>query len=268
MGARAAYNSLTAAQKELVSNETKTKLENAEKVITVVKSISTMNVKDPRSVAAARQAYNSLSENQKKMVNPTAVNRLSKAEEAITARDKAKANQNISVTSIIINGISHNIAAGKRIQLTATVGPNNATNKKLTWTSSNTKVATVNQNGLVTIYKKTGGKSVIITAKAVDGSGKSNVWKITSMKGVVKSVSIKGAKAVKAGKTLKLKATVKASKKANTKLMWTSSNPDWANVTKSGKVVTKTTGKGKTVKITAMATDGSGKKKTVKIKIK
>ena len=73
---------------------------------------------------------------------------------------------------------------------------------------------------------------------------------------------------MKAGKTLKLKAKVKATKGANKKLIWKSSNTKYATVSKDGKVKTMKTGKGRKVKITAMATDGSGKKKTVTIKIK
>ena len=172
------------------------------------------------------------------------------------------------VTSVRLFGISKKIAAGKKLTLKATVLPNNASNKKLIWKSSNPKVATVTQSGIVTLKKKTGGKKVTITATATDGSSKYASWKITSMKGIVKKVKITGSKPVKAGKKLKLKAKVIATKKANTKLLWTSSNTKYATVNAKGIVTTKKSAKGKTVKITAMATDGSGKKHTVKIKIK
>lgn len=172
------------------------------------------------------------------------------------------------VSSIRLSGISKKIAAGKKLTLKATVLPNNASNKKLIWKSSNPKVATVTQNGIVTLKKKTGGKKVTITATAKDGSKKYASWKITSMKGIVKKVKITGNKPVKAGKKLKLKAKITATKKANTKLLWTSANTKYATVNAKGIVTTKKSAKGKTVKITAMATDGSGKKHTVKIKIK
>ena len=172
------------------------------------------------------------------------------------------------VSSIRLSGISKKIAAGKKLTLKATVLPNNASNKKLIWKSSNSKVATVTQNGIVILKKKTGGKKVTITATAKDGSKKYASWKITSMKGIVKKVKITGNKPVKAGKKLKLKAKITATKKANTKLLWTSGNAKYATVNAKGIVTTKKSAKGKTVKITAMATDGSGKKHTVKIKIK
>lgn len=172
------------------------------------------------------------------------------------------------VSSIHLSAISKKIAAGKKLTLKATVLPNNASNKKIIWKSSNPKVATVTQNGIVTLKKKTGGKKVTITATAKDGSKKYASWKITSMKGIVKKVKITGSKPVKAGKKLKLKAKVTATKKANTKLLWTSGNAKYATVNAKGIVTTKKSAKRKTVKITAMATDGSGKKHTVKIKIK
>ena len=112
------------------------------------------------------------------------------------------------------------------------------------------------------------GKKVVITAVAADGSGAKASWKVTSMKGIVKKVKLTGNKPVKAGKSVKLKAKVKATKKANKKLLWTSSNTKYATVNTKGVVKTKKAGKRKKVKITAMATDGSGKKATVTIKIK
>ena len=175
---------------------------------------------------------------------------------------------NKKIQKISLSAISKQIAAGKKVTLKSTVLSANASNKKLTWKSSNTKVATVTQGGVVTLKKNTGGKKVTITATATDGSRKAAFWQITSMKGIVKKVKITGSKSVKAGKKLKLKAKVTATKKANTKLRWTSSNTKYATVNAKGIVKTKKTAKGKSVKITAMATDGSGKKQSVKIKIK
>lgn len=186
-----------------------------------------------------------------------------------TKIDNTKSNTNVKpVTSIQLSGLSKKIAAGKKLTLKANILPKNASNQKLIWKSSNPKVATVTQNGIVTLKKKTGGKKVTITATATDGSGVSASWKITSMRGIVKKVKITGAKQVKAGKKLKLKAKVSATKKANTKLLWTSNNPKIVTVNAKGVVKAKKSAKGKTVKITAMATDGSNKKATVKVKIK
>ena len=121
--------------------------------------------------------------------------------------------------------------------------------------------------GTVTMKKNFGGKSVTITATAKDGSGVKATYKIKSMKGAVKKIAISGKKSVKAGKTLRLKAKVTAAKQANKKLKWSSSNKKYATVSSSGKVKSLKAGKGKKVKITVMATGGSGKKKSVTIRI-
>lgn len=167
------------------------------------------------------------------------------------------------IKNITIGAISDKIASGKKIKLTT-----NLPKDKVKWTTSNSKLATVDKNGVVNINKKAAGKKVIITAIATDGSGKKKTFVIRVMKGEVKKITIKGKKSVKAGKTVKLKAVVKASKGANKKLRWTSNNTKYATVTSSGKVKTKKAGKKKTIKITAMATDGTNKKATIKIKLK
>ena len=172
------------------------------------------------------------------------------------------------VKKIYLNGLSTKIAAGKKLKLTAIILPANATNKKLLWKSSNQKAATVTKSGVVTLPKKGAGKKATITAMALDGSGVYAIWKVTSMSGIVKSIKLTGAKKVKAGKKVKVKAQIKATKKANKKLNWTSSNIKYATVTKNGAVKTKKAGKGKKVKITAAATDGSGKKAAITIKMK
>lgn len=163
---------------------------------------------------------------------------------------------------------SRRIAAGKKVKLKASIAPSNATDKSVTWTSSNKKVATVNAKGLVKFKKNAGGKKVTITATAKDGSKKFAKITLTCMKGSVKSIKLSGKTTVKSGKTTKLKAKVSTKNgKANKTVVWSSSNTKLATVDKNGKVKT-VKGKKGTVKITAKATDGSGKKATIKIKIK
>lgn len=172
-----------------------------------------------------------------------------------------------SIKPFKATGKPKQIAAGKKVNLKAEIGLPDSITKQLTWKSSNTKVATVNADGVVTVKKKTGGKKVTITASN-DKIKVSASWKVTSMKGIVKKVKITGTKTVKTGKSLKLKANVTATKKANKKLQWTSSNAKYATVNAKGVVKTKKVAKGKTIKITAMATDGSNKKATFKVKVK
>ena len=71
----------------------------------------------------------------------------------------------IKVTSITLSQTSVTLSSGESVSLTATITPENATNKTITWSSSNTSVATV-FNGKVTAVAV--GKATI-TAKASNG---------------------------------------------------------------------------------------------------
>lgn len=189
----------------------------------------------------------------------------------ITQPEKTPEEKNTvtKISGIKLTGISKNIAYGKKIQLKAAVTPTNATNKSVTWRTSNKRYATVTQKGVVSLKKAGAGKTVTITATAKDGSGKKATYKIKIMKHSVKSISLKAAKSVKAGRKITVKATVKTTgKKVNKKLIWSTSNKKYATVTAKGVVKTYKAGKRKTVRITAKATDGSNKKKTIKIRIK
>ena len=178
--------------------------------------------------------------------------------------------KNVKVQKITITPGQHSLAVGKKLTLKATVGPKKATNKKVVWSSSNTKYATVNSKGVVTAKKAGAGKTVTITAKAADGSGVRAKAKIRIMKHTVTKITLQAkAKTVKAGKKITVYARVKTNgKKANSKIEWTSSNNKYATVNSKGVVAAKKAGIGKTVTITAKAADGSGKKATIKIKIK
>ena len=171
------------------------------------------------------------------------------------------------VTSIKIQANpSTTICAGKKVTLTATVSPKNAV-QGVTWKSSNKNYATVTSKGVVATKKAGIGKTVTITAKAKDGSGKTAKIKIKIVKDGVTKIKLKGKTSGSAGKQLTIKATVTAGKTANTELKWISSNKEYATVNKNGVVTLKEAGKGKYVRITAMATDGTGVKGSIKIKI-
>ena len=72
------------------------------------------------------------------------------------------------ITSIAVEPAEGTLIVGETRQLTATIAPADATIKRLEWSSSNTNVATVSPNGLVTTLAE--GEATI-TAKATDGSG-------------------------------------------------------------------------------------------------
>lgn len=175
-----------------------------------------------------------------------------------------------AVTKITLSSGTKGIAAGKKATVKPTVKVTGKTaNKKLAWSSSNKKFATVNSRGVVTTKKAGTGKNVTITAKAQDGSGVSGKVKIKIVKHAVRKITLKcRSRSVRPGKKVTVKATVKTTgKKANKVLAWSSSNKKYATVNSKGVVSAKKAGKGKTVTITAKATDGTGKKAKIKIKI-
>lgn len=81
----------------------------------------------------------------------------------------------VDVASITITG-NTTTEVGNTIQLSAVVSPENASNKSVTWSSSNNDRATINENGLVTT-KTTG--TVIITATSVSNSSIKATYTIT-----------------------------------------------------------------------------------------
>ena len=82
----------------------------------------------------------------------------------------------VPVSQITLNKAETSISVGNSETLTATVAPENATVKALTWASSDEDVATVAPDGTVTAVK---AGAATITATAADGSGKSAVCKVT-----------------------------------------------------------------------------------------
>ena len=142
-------------------------------------------------------------------------------------------------------------------RLVADIDPYDA-NDNLKWTSSNTKIATVDEWGEVHL---TGTKGTVkITATATDGSKKKATVTLNIAK-LVREIYIgyeTNPDMLAAGKSITLKAEVYPEDAANKKLDWYSSDTSIATV-KNGKVtankkVTETNG----VMITAMAKDGSG----------
>ena len=82
----------------------------------------------------------------------------------------------VKVTSVTLSGAPSTMTVGGTAALSATVAPDNATDKTVTWSSSNESIATVDASGNITA--KAAG-DVIITATANDGSGKSASVTIT-----------------------------------------------------------------------------------------
>ena len=168
----------------------------------------------------------------------------------------------IPVTSITLSQTSATINKGNSLTLTATVLPTNATTKTLSWSSSNTNVATVDQNGKVTA--KAAGVA-LITASATDGSGVNASCRVT-VNVPVSSITLSQTSAnIFQSGTLTLTATVLPSDASNKTLTWSSSNTSVATVDQNGKITAKALG---TATITATATDCTNQKATCVVTVK
>ena len=148
------------------------------------------------------------------------------------------------------------------MQLKHTVLPNDASNKAVTYTSSNSSVASVTSSGKVTARKP---GSATITVSAKDGSNKKAICKITVRQSATAVRLNKSSVTLYSGKAQQLKATVLPSNAYNKNVTFKSSNPSVASVASNGKITAKKAG---TVIITATAKDGSGKKATCKVVVK
>ena len=138
----------------------------------------------------------------------------------------------------------------EQTQLTAAIEPADAS-QAVTWKSSSTKIATVDENGLVTFLK---AGTVTITATATDGTGKSA--KVTVKAScLVTGIEIEGPAVVNVPGSLTLKANVKPDNAANKSVTWSVSDKSIATVSTAGKLTAKKPG---TVTVTAEAKDGSG----------
>lgn len=93
----------------------------------------------------------------------------------------AKEPEVILVTELILSPSSIENYPGDEIQLTVTVLPEDATDKTVEWSSSNKKVAIVNESGLVTI---TGEGRAVITVTATDGSGVTATCHVDGLAGI------------------------------------------------------------------------------------
>ena len=154
----------------------------------------------------------------------------------------------IPVTSVNITQSSVTLNKGASTTLTATVYPANATNKDVTWSSSNTAVATVSGSGVV---YAAGGGTATITVRTSDGGFTDTCTVTVNVR--VTGVSLPGTLSIDKGDTSTLTATVSPSDATDQRVTWYSSNTTVATVSSSGVV---TANAGGTATITVWTSDG------------
>lgn len=152
----------------------------------------------------------------------------------------------VNVESVSLNKSSVALIAGESVTLVVTVSPSNATNKNVSWHSSDESVATVS-NGRVTTLK---AGSAVITVTAEDG-GKTAICQVSVKPKIVKvqSVSLnKSSITLTEGESTTLTAVVSPSNATNKNVRWSSSDASVASVV-NGKVTALKAGSS-TIKVT------------------
>ena len=157
----------------------------------------------------------------------------------------------VAVKSVKLNKTKASVVRGYTFTLTPTIAPSNATNKAVSWKSSNTKIATVTSKGVVKGVK---AGTANITVTTADGK-KTAVCKVTVTNPItVKSVKLNVTKAtLKKNQSVTLKATINPSNATNKTVAWKSSNTKIATVTSKGVVKGIKAG---TASITVTTADG------------
>ena len=179
----------------------------------------------------------------------------------------------VHVQSISLKTTSLTMRPGDKTTVYAVYNPSNVTDKVLTWTSSNTDVATVSEGNVTAV----GVGTATITAKSRDG-GKTATCKVTVSDGTVKleSISLKTTSlSMKKGDKTTVYAVYNPSNVTDKVLYWSSSNENVAtvsegNVTAVGAGTATITAKsrdgGKTASCTVTVTDGTIKVQSISLK--
>lgn len=138
----------------------------------------------------------------------------------------------IPVTGVSLDQTALTINKGSEAALIATIAPENATNKQVTWSSSNTSVATVSASGIVT---GVGRGSATITATTVDG-GYTATCAVTVKIPTIGVYLNQTTLTIKKGRQATLTATVLPADAENKQVTWSSSDTSVATVSASGVV--------------------------------
>ena len=179
---------------------------------------------------------------------------------AVTVKAKA-----IGVTEVTLDKTELTLTEGETETLTATVRPDNADNRKVTWSSDKTEIATVDGAGRVTAVK---AGEAVVTVMTEDG-GKTATCRVT-VKAKAKAVNVtevtldKTELTLTEGETETLTATVKPDNADNRKVTWSSDKTEVATVDGASKVTAVKAGE---AVVTVMTEDG-GKTATCKVTVK
>ncbi len=177
---------------------------------------------------------------------------------AVTVKAKA-----VNVTEVTLDKTELTMTEGETETLTATVRPDNADNRKVTWSSDKTDVATVDGAGKVTAVR---AGEAVVTVTTEDG-GKTASCKVTVKAKTVSVTEVtldRTELTLTEGETETLTATVKPDNADNRKVTWSSDKTDVATVDGAGKVTAVKPGEA----VVTVTTEDGGKTATCRVTVK
>ena len=164
----------------------------------------------------------------------------------------------VSADSISLNKTTLSMKPGDRFTLVATVLPENATDKTVTWKSGATGVVKVSKNGILTAVG-----AGTATIRAMTSNGVKAYCKVTVAADKVTKVTLnKTSASTKVGLTVQLTANTAPAGASGSEITWKSANTKIAKVNSKGLVTAVRSG---TTKITATAASGASATCTVKV---
>ena len=152
--------------------------------------------------------------------------------------EKLQDNENVKVTGVSLDKTSAELKINESLGLKASISPADATNKDVTWATSDEKIAKVDENGKVTAA---GAGKVTITVTTKDGGFKATC-EVTVRNEEVPVVKVTGVSLdkilaeLKINESVELKATISPADATNKEVTWTSSDEKIAKVDANGKV--------------------------------
>jgi len=166
------------------------------------------------------------------------------------------------VTKIRIPVTKLYVKKGASVTVPVAADNGSSVSARLTWTTSNAKVATVNASGSV---KAVAPGKAVITAKSLNGKATSFTVYVVNKAKKIKTLTVKGvarSKVLKKGKTAQLKIKIKPATATVTKIAFKSSKPSVLSVDKAGKLIAKKKGAA-TIQVIV-----GNKSQKIKIKVK
>ena len=171
----------------------------------------------------------------------------------------------VPVTNISLSKSSVTLEEEKFIYIIPTVLPTNATDKTVSWSSSNTSIATVDSNGKVTALK-----AGIAYITAATSNGKTAICKVTVETAVSSTISVTGLTldktnlSLKVGTSSKLNVTINPINATNKNVYWSSSDNNIVSVDQNGNIKAIKAGK---ATITVNSTSDTTKTATCTIEV-